>query len=98
MVKPSDDDVINFSENINGWDLSTGKVKAVLKEIEDTAANHRDGGQLAAYLVREGAACEFLSINGGGWRKGKLKLKMELEFVPDEPESQLDDLRSDLNI
>ncbi|WP_016951684.1 KGK domain-containing protein [Anabaena sp. PCC 7108] len=106
MVTPSDDDVINFPQSPGGWDLSTGKVSAVLKEIADTANGNRDGGQLVTYLVREGAACEFLSINGGGWRKGKVKLRMEFEFIPDEPESvslppvkpesPLDDLRAEL--
>ncbi|MBD2568356.1 KGK domain-containing protein [Anabaena lutea] len=93
MVKPSDDDVINFPEKVNGWDLSTGKVSKVMKDIEETASGHRDGGELVTRLVREGATCEFLSTAGGGWRKGKLKLKMEFEFIPDEPESPLDDLR-----
>ncbi len=93
MIKPNDDDVLSFSGDIQGWDLAAGKVNAVLGEIERTAAEHRDGGQLAAILIREGADCEYLSVNGGGWRKGKVKLKMVFEFIPDTPDSPLDDLR-----
>ncbi len=35
--------------------------------------------------VDEGIECEFLSAYGGGWLKGKIRLR--LEFIPDEPES-----------
>ena len=93
MIKPNDDDVLSFSGDIQGWDLASGKVNVVRREIEGTAADHRDGGQLAAILIRDGAACEYLSVNGGGWRKGKVKLKIEFELIPDTPDSPLDDLR-----
>jgi hypothetical protein len=32
--------------------------------------------------LKEGFDCEILQAHGGGWRKGKLRLR--LEFVPDE--------------
>lgn len=46
----------------------------------------------------EGKDCEILRIGAKGWEKGKLKIKVTLEFEPDEteikqPESPLDDLR-----
>jgi hypothetical protein len=33
--------------------------------------------------LNEGVDCEMLQAGGGGWRKGKLRLR--LEFIPDEP-------------
>ncbi len=50
----------------------------------------------------EGKDCEILRIGAKGWEKGKLKIKVTLEFEPDEPEikqpeSPLDDLRQILN-
>lgn len=52
-----------------------------------------------------GVPVEILRTSGDGWQKGKLRLR--LEFIPDNPEafvneleqsSTLDDLRADLNI
>jgi KGK domain len=49
--------------------------------------------------VTDGVKCEVLSISEGKWKKGKVKLKVILEFCPDEPtastasNSPLDDLR-----
>jgi len=34
----------------------------------------------------DGKNCEILSIGGGGWQKGNLRIKFTLEFCPDEPE------------
>ncbi|HEY9804511.1 MAG TPA: KGK domain-containing protein [Leptolyngbyaceae cyanobacterium] len=49
----------------------------------------------------EGIDCEVLQPATKGWQKGKLKLKVTLEFIPDEPiveeESPLDDLRRIIN-
>lgn len=33
-----------------------------------------------------GVECEVLQTSGGGWQKGKVKLSIRIEFVPDEPE------------
>ncbi|TAF09394.1 MAG: hypothetical protein EAZ77_05125 [Nostocales cyanobacterium] len=53
-----------------------------------------------------GIECEILQVSGGGWRKGRVRIS--LEFIPDEPqqeavllppskiESPLDDLRAEL--
>ena len=45
---------------------------------------------------------ELLKIGAKGWQKGKLRIKVSLEFYPDEPEisepeSPLDDLRQMIN-
>jgi hypothetical protein len=45
---------------------------------------------------------EVLKIGAKGWQKGKLRIKVSLEFHPDEPEisepeSPLDDLRQMIN-
>jgi hypothetical protein len=42
-----------------------------------------------------GIDCEFLRA-GRNWQRGRIRLK--LEFIPDKPQSVLDDLRSDLKI
>ena len=60
----------------------------------------------------EGIECEILRVGAQGWKKGKIKLNVTIEFCPDEPEveeipknnqsetskpeSPLDDLRRQL--
>lgn len=50
----------------------------------------------------EGKDCEILKIGSKGWQKGKFRVKVSLEFEPEEPEtkepeSPLDDLRRMMN-
>ncbi|MBD1809343.1 hypothetical protein H6F98_28370 [Microcoleus sp. FACHB-SPT15] len=63
------------------------------------------------YWFREGVNCEVLKIGSMGWQKGKVRLRVSLEFCPDEPEveetapsneipqpeSPLDDIRQMMN-
>ena len=46
----------------------------------------------------QGQECEILSAGSKGWLKGKIKINVTLEFIPDEPEekSPLDDVRQEL--
>ena len=43
----------------------------------------------------EGIECRILKPHQG-WIKGKIRINISLEFCPDEPESQLDDIRQKL--
>lgn len=58
--------------------------------------------------LSQGIKTEILRLNGKGWQKGKIRIKLTLEFCPDEPElketaantgteSPLDDLRRIIN-
>jgi KGK domain len=50
-------------------------------------------GDWKASILTEGIECEVLRVNEGKWRKGKIKLI--LEFEPDEPEFQAANHKSD---
>lgn len=50
----------------------------------------------------EGYAAEVLDVGGSSWRKGRVKINISLEFIPDELEeviieSPLDDIRQSMN-
>ena len=63
--------------------------------------------------LSEGVDCEILKIGAKGWKKGKLRISVSLDFCPDEPdveetlgnnqpeinqtESPLDDIRQMIN-
>lgn len=46
--------------------------------------------------VNEGLEAKYLNLNLGKWQKGKVRIKVYLEFCPDEDsiESPLDDFRN----
>ena len=67
----------------------------------------RSNNSTKSYLTNnkwltEGKDCEILQVGSNGWKKGKIRLKVSLEFIPDEPEineieSPLDDIRQSMN-
>lgn len=48
------------------------------------------------YVMGLGLVCEVLRIGDPGWRQGKIKAKVVIEFEPDEPDSPLEDIRQSL--
>ncbi len=66
------------------------------------ARNLRNSDSITAKAwFEDGVECEIVDVSaGGGWKKGKIRLR--LEFVPDEPEPSpdaifLDDLRKGIS-
>ncbi len=52
--------------------------------------------------VNEGIECEILKLGSNSWQKGKVRIKVTVEFCPDEleiqePDSPLDDIRQTMN-
>lgn len=48
----------------------------------------------------KGVDCEILKVGGDAWQKGKLKINVSIEFIPDEPEtspSELDSVRQEIS-
>ncbi|MGK7879347.1 MAG: KGK domain-containing protein [Crocosphaera sp.] len=107
----NDDDVIAFSPN------SLCKI-AKIKEVVDGLIKEYLGEYRDRYFkskgiqetntsddidwYKTGKDCEILQVGSNGWKKGKIRLKVSLEFIPDEPEineieSPLDDIRQSMN-
>ena len=64
-------------------------------EILNFNNNQKNYGIIQS-LFFQGTECEILKAGSQGWQKGKLKINVTLEFIPDEPEveqSLLDDIR-----
>ena len=45
----------------------------------------------------QGVEAEILEPMSGKWKKGKMRMRVILEFCPDEPEEIIDDLHQDNN-
>ena len=57
--------------------------------------------RIPSNIFSDGSPCEILDPQSQGWKKGKLKAKLVLEFIPDEPEvkqyeSPLDEIRREI--
>lgn len=115
----SDDDVLMFNETTM---LKVAKFRNAVKK----AFNHSQPQNLHSTLIQqdninvsmsncftEGVKCEALKVGSKGWKKGKMRIRVSLEFCPDEPdieealesnqlvsnqsESPLDDIRQMMN-
>ena len=74
----SNDDVVSMNSKMSLVASPTFKVSQFMHWFKQIA-----GGAGEAW-TGEGVDCEDLSSAGGGWQTGKVRIR--LEFVPDEPE------------
>ncbi len=86
-------DVLSVDTVQHGWVVFQDKTFKAGDFI--TALNHylQGAGRATEMLLGEGLPCEVLKPCSN-WQKGKIKLR--LEFCPDEPISPLDDIRQRL--
>ncbi|MEH2157412.1 KGK domain-containing protein [Nostoc sp.] len=101
-----DDDVVSMDKAASFTGNTTSTCGELIESLKDLAFARRS---VESDEIENGVFCKVMLTKGGGWQKGRLRLR--LDFVPDEPEvSQqspsiilgqpelsLDDLRSQLN-
>lgn len=108
LQKCSDDDVIQFSNSIYKIGQVKNGIGFAIRDQNKVAhslhyALQEKGVKIEQInntqkLLYDGLDAEILRVGAKGWQKGKLRVKIILEFEPDEPEisepeSPLDDLR-----
>lgn len=64
--------------------FKTGQFTAKVKDL----CQRYGGGNavIAEKWFEEGINCEVLKFDSNAWQKGKVRIKVTLEFCPDEPE------------
>ncbi len=102
------DDVVTLASKDYGLETMS-KLSQLIQGMEKWAQNNTNNkGSEFQWFVEQGRQCEILRTTGGGWQKGRFRIR--LEFIPDNPEaflksssaeddkpqSPLDDLRSTL--
>lgn len=92
LIKLTGDEVIHTDGNSYLMNQKTFKITELMKRIAERLG--LNGEQRKAWM-ETGLDCELLAPNQT-WRKGKVKIA--LEFYPDEPEFPLDDIRQGINI
>jgi hypothetical protein len=70
-----------------------GGIKCKLVDVSREDLNKEDRKQNHKKWIQDGIDVEILKVGSIAWQKGKLKVKVVVEFAPDEPESPLDDFR-----
>ncbi len=107
----SENDVLEFSSGAYRLEKVIEKIyeifrSSLAKQLHDLLKSHNinidpgiHNGNYGYYLWFDGGInCEILKVGAKDWQKGKVRLKVTLEFCPDEPEeniakSPLDDIR-----
>lgn len=102
----SDNDAFSFSsgmykaqtirEKIEQYFLKEGAEK-LYDRLKNDGLNIEPGlsNQYRMYRnwFEQGIDCEVLKVNSPRWQKGKIRMKITIEFEPDETESLLDEYR-----
>lgn len=61
-----------------------GKINLALDSVETYTYHYDDSGSHIQYWFQDGIDCEMLKLGDAQWRRGKLRMQVSLEFVPDE--------------
>jgi hypothetical protein len=72
--------------------LDNGSLKHLNHELERIKSRVLPSVENPDDWINNGVDCQILKPSKN-WQKGKLRMKVSLEFCPDEPESPLDDYR-----
>jgi len=83
------DDVISFSTGMYRADQIANAFQGQLPDIAARACEvlkkyHKI--DINPHFFQNGLECEVLSANSQGWKKGKVQIKFELEFIPEQGE------------
>lgn len=85
----NENDVLSV-DNRNGWVVLTDTTFKVGAFVAKMKSQVQGDQKPTKELFDRGVSCEVLRP-GANWQKGKVRIR--LEFCPDEPESPLDDIR-----
>lgn len=79
--QPSDEDVVSMHMSYSV--LIKAQTFKISEYVETLKYNSLASFKMPGEWFEQGVPCNYLKASGGGWQKGKLRLR--LEFVPDEP-------------
>jgi hypothetical protein len=93
--------IIDFNLNRIVIQQPMFKVGQFIDEAQKLLTGGRTDQRVVGWLVK-GIDCEYLKLSKNKWQTGKVRVKVTLEFCPDEseslePASPLDDIRSMIN-
>lgn len=102
-----DDDVVSMDKAASFTRNATSTCGELLESLKDLAFVN---SSVQRDEIENGVFCKVMLTKGGGWQKGRLRLRLDFlpdepevpqqspSIVPSQPESLLDDLRSHLDV
>lgn len=103
--------ILNFTENLPNRVVTSNPTTKVQAIINNLICRILDVSRLTELdnrhyktrkkWIEQGINCERLNPGDPQWKKGKVRIKVTVEFVPDEPESSdyqspLDEIRQEM--
>lgn len=98
----NNDDVLKLSNKL----FTSSRIKFALEQsfrepVQKNCVEQLELGRRAQIDLGEGVDCQILKAGASGWKKGRIKINISVEFIPDEPEtnqyqSPLDEIRQEL--
>jgi hypothetical protein len=87
--------ISNFKDIVSRAFLNSG-INSIADYISSNSS-YKNINNIGRWFY-QGQECEILRAGSKGWQKGKIKINVTLEFIPDKPEqmSPLDDIRQEL--
>ena len=94
----SPDNVVMYNHTLKVRDILTYCISKIL-QVSSFNDLQKDGYKPRTQWINEGLECEVLNIGSDRWKQGKVRIKITLEFCPDESEipeyeSPLDESRN----
>ena len=80
-----DDDVVSMDPSWSIVGTQIFKFSQLIKTLSDRLEAASLGSKFRKRWIDEGMECEVLPASTGGWRKGKLRIRVQIEFIPDDP-------------
>ena len=88
----NDDDVVElFDQLVKSKDLKFALDDSFSEPIQERLVGHLKHRGIQTKGKREiwfedGAKCRILKAGSSGWKKGRVKINVSVEFIPDDPE------------
>ncbi|MBW4642933.1 MAG: hypothetical protein KME23_08045 [Goleter apudmare HA4340-LM2] len=92
----TNNDVVSTERDINFAEAATATSRELMEVVREWIYQHGQLGEDDSVMwVKRGVDCKVLLTTGGGWKKGKVRIR--LEFIPDQQTQSLplDDLTND---
>lgn len=103
LINCEDSEVLLFGEHTSLvqklkkdlQDALKENASSILETLAYNLSNHsvriiRDRTSFDEKWFEEGKKCKILRLGAKGWESGKLRIKVSLEFCPDEPEEDIE--------
>lgn len=74
------------------------KISQFMSKLKSALQGYSNDAQKFEKWLGEGINCEILKFGAKGWQKGKVRIKVTLEFCPDQPEIEETPTNNNLEI